>query len=61
VPLEDVEFVADEVQTFVGEMLQASPYFATRRSVFCSPVPPIRIRGCGRERDWGEFNVSASW
>ncbi len=28
-------------------MLQASAYWATSRSVFFSPVPPIKMGGCG--------------
>src|SRR6201994_1810544 len=39
--------------------LQASPYFATRRSVFRSPLPPIRIGGCGRCSELGEFSGRA--
>ena len=36
--------------------LVASAYCATRRSVFCSPPPPIMIGDRGRLIDWGEFS-----
>ena len=42
------------------KMLQASAYWATIRSVFCSPLPPIMIGGCGLTGG-GTMTGSASW
>lgn len=44
-----------------AKTLQASAYFATRRSVFRSPPPPTMIGGCGCRSGCGELIVSASW
>ena len=39
----------------------ASAYWATSRSVFCSPPPPIMIGTRGREIDWGELSSRSAW
>ena len=39
----------------------ASAYCATRRSVFCSPPPPIMIGTRGREIDCGELSSRVGW
>src|ERR1035441_1698710 len=45
----------------MSNRLQASAYLATRRSVLRSPLPPIRIGGCGRCRELGELSGRTSW
>ena len=41
--------------------LQASAYWATRRSVFFSPPPPIMIGTLGRDSDCGELSRRVAW
>jgi hypothetical protein len=41
--------------------LQASAYLAAVRSVLPSPLPPIRIGGCGRYREFGELSGRTIW
>ena len=41
--------------------LQASAYRATSRRVLRSPLPPIRIGGCGRCTEFGELSGRTSW
>ena len=43
-----------------SKILHESAYLATRRSVFFSPAPPIRIGGCGPLNAWGQLNVRSS-
>ena len=38
--------------------LHASPYWATSRSVFCSPPPPTMIGTRGREIDWASSGAA---
>src|SRR5665213_3589326 len=45
----------------VPKRLQASAYWATRRSVLRSPLPPMRIGGCGRCSGCGELMVRSKW
>ena len=40
--------------------LHASAYWATSRSVFLSPDPPIMIGGCGFDSACGEFSGRSS-
>ncbi len=37
--------------------MHACAYCATMRRVFFSPLPPIRIGGCGRVRFCGELSL----
>ena len=44
-----------------GLLLVASAYWATRRSVFFSPPPPIMIGTLGRDSDCGELSRCLAW
>ncbi len=59
VAAEDVDLLRNHVGP--PKKLQASAYRATRRSVFFSPPPPIRMRGRGLLAGIGLQSVSASW
>jgi len=59
-----VQLVPDVVAELRGgqvEQLQASAYRATRRRVLSSPLPPMRIGGCGRCTEFGELSGRTSW
>ena len=57
VPSQHVELVPQHFVAHPAKKLQASAYFATKRSVFCSPPPPIRMGGWGLVIAWGELSV----